>query len=77
MIGDRAVDIVAAKVNGLASIAVQWGHGSREELVAASPDVLLVSPHELLEYADAARNTVLRRFVDPAAGTLENPRRPS
>ena len=54
MIGDRAVDITAAKANGLASIAVLWGHGSREELQAARPDVLIASPHELLEHADVA-----------------------
>ena len=37
MIGDRAVDLIAAHRNGLASGAVTWGHGSREELLAHRP----------------------------------------
>lgn len=53
MIGDRAVDIAAAKSNGLRSVAVLWGHGSREELQAAAPDVLLQFPHGLLTITDA------------------------
>jgi len=54
MIGDRAVDIAAAKANGLRSAGVLWGHGSLEELRAASPDFLLASPHALLEHAHMA-----------------------
>jgi phosphoglycolate phosphatase len=49
MIGDRAVDILAAKANGLRSVGVLWGHGSLAELQGASPDVLLESPQQLLE----------------------------
>lgn len=49
MIGDRAVDILAAKANGLRSIGVLWGHGSLAELQGASPDILLECPQELLE----------------------------
>jgi phosphoglycolate phosphatase len=37
MIGDRAVDLTAARANGLRSIGVLWGYGSREELLGASP----------------------------------------
>ena len=47
MIGDRAVDILAAKANGLRSVGVSWGHGGVAELRAAGPDVLLESPAEL------------------------------
>jgi len=54
MIGDRAVDILAAKANMLKSVAVLWGHGSVEELKSASPNLLIESPHELLELANAA-----------------------
>lgn len=54
MIGDRAVDIAAAKANGLRSAGVLWGHGSLEELRAASPDFLLASPHALLAHAQMA-----------------------
>lgn len=51
MIGDRAVDVIAAKANRLISAGVLWGHGSLEELREAAPDILLSSPHELLSYA--------------------------
>lgn len=51
MIGDRAVDILAARENGLNAVAVLWGHGSLEELRGVSPDALLESPHELLALA--------------------------
>lgn len=47
MIGDRAVDIEAARANGLRAVGVLWGHGTRTELVAAGPDGLLKSPAEL------------------------------
>jgi len=54
MIGDRAVDVLAAKANALNSVAVLWGHGSVEELRGASPDLLIEAPHQLLELANAA-----------------------
>ncbi|MCX7173508.1 MAG: HAD hydrolase-like protein [Proteobacteria bacterium] len=54
MIGDRAVDIEAARSNGLGSVGVLWGHGSVEELTAAGPGTLLAFPHELV----ALRNAV-------------------
>ena len=54
MIGDRAVDILAARANMLKSVAVLWGHGSVEELKSASPNLLIESPHELLELENAA-----------------------
>jgi len=53
MIGDRAVDIEAAKVNGLRSVGVLWGHGSVAELTAAGPDVLLEFPPQLVELRNA------------------------
>ena len=49
MVGDRAVDIAAAKANGLASAGVLWGFGSADELRAAAPSVLVASPEELTE----------------------------
>ena len=49
MIGDRAVDIEAAKINGMQSVGVSWGFGSRDELLAAKPDYCTDSPEELLE----------------------------
>ena len=53
MIGDRAVDILAAKSNGLGSVAVLWGHGSLEELEGVFPDALLQFPRELLALPNA------------------------
>jgi phosphoglycolate phosphatase len=52
MIGDRSIDILAARENGLKSVAVLWGHGTREELEGAMPDVFVEAPHELLALAN-------------------------
>ena len=52
MIGDRAFDIDAARVNGLESVGVLWGHGSRDELRSAGAGRLLESPGQLLELVD-------------------------
>jgi len=53
MVGDRAIDIRAAKENGLASIGVLWGNGSKLELVKAGADRLFTDPRQLamLTYA--------------------------
>lgn len=40
-VGDAVVDIRAAQAAGMSSIAVTWGAGSRDDLVAAQPDHLL------------------------------------
>ncbi len=48
MIGDREVDISAAKGNSITSVGVLWGFGSRSELRQAQPDHLLETPQELL-----------------------------
>ena len=41
MIGDRAGDLLGAHANGLRSVGVLWGYGSRSELQAQSPLRLL------------------------------------
>jgi phosphoglycolate phosphatase len=43
MIGDRAEDVRAARAHGARAVAAAWGYGSRDELVAAGPD--LVAEH--------------------------------
>ena len=53
MIGDRAVDILAAHANALRSVAVLWGHGSRAELEAVHPGLLLQSPEQLVGLENA------------------------
>ncbi|OYT93695.1 MAG: HAD family hydrolase [Burkholderiales bacterium PBB3] len=55
MIGDRAVDIEAAKFSQLKSAGVLWGHGSHAELVAAGPENLLSHPSELPDLATSAQ----------------------
>lgn len=47
MVGDRHSDISGGHRNGLRTIAVTWGYGSREELEAAGPDVIIDRPGEL------------------------------
>jgi phosphoglycolate phosphatase len=46
MIGDRGVDIEAARANGLATVGGLWGHDTAE-LLRAAPDRLLEPPMEL------------------------------
>jgi phosphoglycolate phosphatase len=48
MIGDRKHDAVGARSNGVYSIGVCWGYGSREELTSAGVQLLVESPKELL-----------------------------
>lgn len=47
MVGDRAVDMVAAHRNGLQAAGVLWGHGTQDELVHEQPRYLLASVSEL------------------------------
>jgi phosphoglycolate phosphatase len=48
MVGDRAQDIWAARSNGLSSIGVLWGYGSRDELVGAGATTIIERPGALL-----------------------------
>jgi phosphoglycolate phosphatase len=50
MIGDRAVDLMAAHKNGLASAGVLWGYGSEAELFAERPAYLFKKPGEWLKF---------------------------
>ena len=47
MIGDRAVDVLSARSNGMRSIGILWGFGSRDELSDAGADTLCATPDEL------------------------------
>lgn len=49
MIGDREHDIFGAKKNGLASIGVLFGFGSREELASAGADYIVETPGGIAE----------------------------
>ncbi len=60
LVGDARSDIAAARETGATSVAVTWGHQSRERLSGAGPDYLVDSPEELLRllerlYADRER----------------------
>jgi phosphoglycolate phosphatase len=62
MIGDRAVDITAARSNGLRSVGVLWGHGSRQEVDDAAPDRVVEAPHQLKTWCKAAVVAPARRW---------------
>ena len=49
MIGDREHDIIGAKKNGVDSIGVLYGYGSREELETAGADCIVATVEELTE----------------------------
>jgi phosphoglycolate phosphatase len=47
MVGDRGVDIIAARANGMRSVGVLWGYGSRAELREAGAEMLCEAPADL------------------------------
>ena len=50
MVGDRLHDILGAKENGLDSIGVLFGYGSREELENAGADYIAETVNDILKY---------------------------
>lgn len=61
MIGDRAVDLVAAHSNGMQSIGVLWGYGSRSELQSESPRHLFQTPEELANELSAPMQEITEK----------------
>ena len=49
MIVDRLHDIIGGAKNGLSSIGVLWGYGSREELTEAGADNIADSIPEMVK----------------------------
>ena len=47
MVGDRFHDVVGARKNGIDSVAVTYGYGSREELQETNPDYIVDSIEDL------------------------------
>lgn len=47
MIGDRRHDIIGAKNNGMRTVGVTYGYGSREELAEAGADWIVDSPADV------------------------------
>lgn len=50
MVGDKDLDVLGAREAGMECAAVTWGYGSREELSAAEPLLMVDSPAELTDY---------------------------
>jgi pyrophosphatase PpaX len=48
-VGDAPFDLQAARAAGVGAIGVTWGFFSRETLEAQEPDLIVDTPHELLE----------------------------
>lgn len=59
MIGDRRYDIEGAKANRVRAVGVDWGFGSREELLDAGADVIVGSPEGLLGVLPRSASRVL------------------
>jgi len=49
MIGDRAIELVAAHKNKISSAGVLWGYGSKVELAKQKPKHMFSKPHQLTE----------------------------
>ena len=54
LIGDRAVDVYAARTHGIASTGVLWGFGDHEEISESGPNHTVNEPGELLDLFRAA-----------------------
>ncbi|MBJ6126632.1 HAD family hydrolase [Microvirga splendida] len=65
MIGDRKHDAIGAKANGLTSIGVTWGYGSRQELIEAGVACLVDAPQDLAEPILTLTQTTPRRAATP------------
>jgi len=51
LVGDRRHDVAAGRANGIDTIGVTWGFGSRAELETAGADSVVETPAALLERA--------------------------
>ena len=49
-VGDATVDVLAAQAAGMAAVAVTWGAGERDALVATGPQAVFDSVGELTAY---------------------------
>jgi len=61
MIGDRGVDMRAARHHGLAALGALWGYGSRGELLEHGAHALCERPAAVAEAASSAAATRTRR----------------
>lgn len=49
MVGDRKFDLIGANGQGIRSIGITWGYGSKEEILAHNPTMVCESPDALQE----------------------------
>jgi phosphoglycolate phosphatase-like HAD superfamily hydrolase len=54
MVGDRAADVVAARVHGVRAVAAGCGYGSRDELERAVTHYVAETVHKLIPWLDQA-----------------------
>lgn len=50
MIGDRCFDINGAKANGIDSLAVLYGYGSREEIINSAPNYIAKTVDDIFSF---------------------------
>ncbi len=50
MVGDRKHDVIGGKANGIATVGLLTGYGSREELTAAGADFIAASPGDMVQW---------------------------
>lgn len=53
MVGDLTVDLETGKNAGMKAVAVTWGFGDEQELLAAKPDFVAHRPLDLLEFVES------------------------
>jgi phosphoglycolate phosphatase len=52
MVGDRKYDMTGAKANGIRSVGVLWGYGTKEELETSNAQVCINHPKDLYNILD-------------------------
>ena len=50
MVGDKEHDVLGARKAGLDCVAVSYGYGTEEELVASQPLQIVASAEEILDF---------------------------
>lgn len=50
MVGDRRHDVEAGKICGTRTVGVTWGSGSRDEVEAALPDIVIDEPSAIVDF---------------------------
>jgi phosphoglycolate phosphatase len=50
IVGDRSHDIIGGKKNGIMTVAVSYGYGTREELTSSKPDFIFNTLSDLIAF---------------------------